>query len=97
MAARETSLIVQEALATLPPEQRAALVLVDVQGFSVEDAARVLDCAPGPSRAGASAAGPASRRSSPTSGSPPRGTSRPTATSHRQTLLEPTHATARRR
>jgi RNA polymerase sigma-70 factor (ECF subfamily) len=47
MAARETSLVVQEALATLPPEQRAALVLVDVQGFSVEDAARVLDCAPG--------------------------------------------------
>ena len=43
----ETSLEVQEALATLPPEQRAALVLVDVQGFSVEDAARVLDCAPG--------------------------------------------------
>ena len=47
MAARETSLVVQEALATLPPEQRAALVLVDVQGYSVEDAARVLDCAPG--------------------------------------------------
>ena len=47
MAARETSLVVQEALATLPPEQRAALVLVDVQGFSVDDAARVLDCAPG--------------------------------------------------
>ena len=47
MAARETALVVQEALATLPPEQRAALVLVDVQGYSVDDAARVLDCAPG--------------------------------------------------
>jgi RNA polymerase sigma-70 factor, ECF subfamily len=47
MDARETSLVVQEALATLPPEQRAALVLVDVQGWSVDDAARVLDCAPG--------------------------------------------------
>ncbi len=44
---RETSLEVQQALATLPPEQRAALVLVDVQGWSVDDAARVLDCAPG--------------------------------------------------
>ncbi len=47
MAARETSLVIQDALATLPPEQRAALVLVDVQGYSVDDAARVLDCAPG--------------------------------------------------
>lgn len=47
MGARETRLAVEEALATLPPEQRAALVLVDIQGFSVDDAARVLDCAPG--------------------------------------------------
>ena len=44
---RETSLVVAEALAALPPEQRAAIVLVDLQDFSVEEAARVLDCAPG--------------------------------------------------
>jgi RNA polymerase sigma-70 factor (ECF subfamily) len=47
IGARETGLAVQEALATLPPDQRAALVLVDIQGWSVEEAARVLDCAPG--------------------------------------------------
>jgi len=47
IAARETALDVAQALATLPPEQRAALVLVDMQGFSVEDAARILDVAPG--------------------------------------------------
>jgi RNA polymerase sigma-70 factor (ECF subfamily) len=35
------------ALATLPPDQRAALVLVDMEGFSVAEAAAVLDCAPG--------------------------------------------------
>ncbi|MEP7766369.1 sigma factor-like helix-turn-helix DNA-binding protein, partial [Sanguibacter sp. 26GB23] len=38
---------VAEALATLNPDQRAALVLVDVQGYSVEEAAAVLGCAPG--------------------------------------------------
>lgn len=32
------------ALAQLPPEQRAVLVLVDVEGWSVEDAAAMLDC-----------------------------------------------------
>ncbi|MGW7050212.1 RNA polymerase sigma factor SigM [Streptomyces sp. NPDC054887] len=31
------------ALSTLPPEQRAALVLVDMQGYPVAEAARVLD------------------------------------------------------
>lgn len=35
---------VTTALATLPWEQRAALVLVDMQGYSVEEAASVLDC-----------------------------------------------------
>jgi RNA polymerase sigma-70 factor (ECF subfamily) len=44
---RETALVVDAALATLPAEQRAALVLVDMQGYSVEEAARILDCAPG--------------------------------------------------
>jgi RNA polymerase sigma-70 factor, ECF subfamily len=47
IAASETTLAIQGALATLPPEQRAALILVDIQGFSVDDAARMLDCAPG--------------------------------------------------
>jgi RNA polymerase sigma-70 factor (ECF subfamily) len=47
MAARETAIVVQQALLTLPVEQRAALVLVDVQGYSVEDAAAVLGCAVG--------------------------------------------------
>ena len=45
--AKELSLEIQTALAELPYEQRAALVLVDMQGYSVEDAARILDCAPG--------------------------------------------------
>ncbi|GAA1932795.1 RNA polymerase sigma factor SigM [Nocardioides marmoribigeumensis] len=35
------------ALATLPAEQRAAIVLVDLQGQSVEEAAAVLEVAPG--------------------------------------------------
>jgi RNA polymerase sigma-70 factor (ECF subfamily) len=38
----DTALDVAAALATLPVDQRAALVLVDVQGFSVEAAAQVL-------------------------------------------------------
>jgi RNA polymerase sigma-70 factor (ECF subfamily) len=35
------------ALATLPPDQRAVLVLVDMQGYSVAEAAEVLDVPPG--------------------------------------------------
>ena len=35
------------ALGRLNPDQRAALVLVDMQGYSVEEAALVLGCAPG--------------------------------------------------
>jgi RNA polymerase sigma-70 factor (ECF subfamily) len=35
------------ALDSLPVEQRAALVLVDMEGYSIDEAARVLDCAPG--------------------------------------------------
>ena len=35
------------ALATLPAEQRAALVLVDMEGYSVEETAAILGCAPG--------------------------------------------------
>jgi RNA polymerase sigma-70 factor, ECF subfamily len=35
------------ALDTLPPEQRAALVLVDMQGYSVAEVAELLEVAPG--------------------------------------------------
>ena len=35
------------ALDTLPPDQKAALVLVDMEGYSVEETARILGCAPG--------------------------------------------------
>ncbi len=35
------------ALATLPAEQRAALVLVDMEGYSVEETAAILGCASG--------------------------------------------------
>lgn len=38
---------VEDALARLNADQRAALVLVDMEGYSVQDAARILGCAPG--------------------------------------------------
>jgi RNA polymerase sigma-70 factor (ECF subfamily) len=47
VAARETALDVEAALALLPPEQRAALVLVDMYGWPVDEAAQVLDCPAG--------------------------------------------------
>ncbi len=43
LAEREVSLDVTAALAALPAEQRAALVLVDLQGLPVEEAARALE------------------------------------------------------
>ncbi|TDC36398.1 RNA polymerase sigma factor SigM [Micromonospora sp. KC213] len=43
----DTALVVRAALATLPAEQRAALVLVDVQGYPVAEAARILGVAEG--------------------------------------------------
>jgi RNA polymerase sigma-70 factor (ECF subfamily) len=43
----ETRLDVDAALRTLPPEQRAALVLVDMLGYSVADAAEILEVSPG--------------------------------------------------
>jgi RNA polymerase sigma-70 factor (ECF subfamily) len=47
VGSRETALDVTAALAQIPAEQRAALVLVDMYGWTVEDAAEVLDCATG--------------------------------------------------
>jgi RNA polymerase sigma-70 factor (ECF subfamily) len=38
---------VLDALGTLPPEQRAALVLVDMEGYPVAEVAEMLDCAVG--------------------------------------------------
>jgi RNA polymerase sigma-70 factor (ECF subfamily) len=43
----DTALVVRQALAELPPEQRAALILVDVQGYPVAEVARILDVAEG--------------------------------------------------
>ncbi|MEY3734046.1 MAG: polymerase sigma factor SigM [Actinomycetota bacterium] len=40
----ETVAEVRAALDTLPPDQRAAIVLVDLEGWSVEEAAKALDC-----------------------------------------------------
>lgn len=42
-ADREVGLDVAAALARIPAEQRAALVLIDMQGYSVEEAAAILD------------------------------------------------------
>ncbi len=44
---RETALVVEQALATLADEQRLAIVLVDLQGLSVAEAAEVLGVAEG--------------------------------------------------
>jgi len=47
MSERETRMVVQEALAELPDEQRAAIVLVDVEGYSVSETAQLLGVAEG--------------------------------------------------
>jgi RNA polymerase sigma-70 factor (ECF subfamily) len=47
VASRITGIDVEAALRTLPVEQRSALVLVDMYGWSVEDAAQVLECPTG--------------------------------------------------
>jgi RNA polymerase sigma-70 factor (ECF subfamily) len=43
----DTALLVRDALAALPAEQRAAIVLVDVQGYPVAEAAEILEVAVG--------------------------------------------------
>ena len=43
----DTALVVREALGALPAEQRAAIVLVDVQGYPVAEAAAMLGVAEG--------------------------------------------------
>ena len=45
--ADERRRIVLAALQTLPEEQRAALVLVDMEGYAMADVAQMLDCAVG--------------------------------------------------
>ena len=47
MARRETQMAITEALAELPEDQRAAVMLVDVEGWSVEEAAEQLGCPAG--------------------------------------------------
>ncbi len=47
VANRELQIELERALATLPDDQRAAIVLVDVEGYSVDETAQILDCAPG--------------------------------------------------
>lgn len=43
----DTAADVAQALAAINADQRAALVLVDMQGYSVDEAAAILGCAPG--------------------------------------------------
>jgi RNA polymerase sigma-70 factor (ECF subfamily) len=47
MADRETRMIVSEALASLPEEQRLPIVLLDVEGYSVAETAKLLGIAEG--------------------------------------------------
>jgi RNA polymerase sigma-70 factor (ECF subfamily) len=47
LARRELVWEVEQALRTLPGDQRAAVVLVDVEGYSVLEAAAILDCPEG--------------------------------------------------
>ena len=46
-ASIETAIVVRQALMRLSPEQRAAVVAVDMQGYSVADTARLLGVAEG--------------------------------------------------
>lgn len=44
LSAREWRIEIDKALAELPPDQRAAVVLVDVEGYSIDEAAQILGC-----------------------------------------------------
>lgn len=47
IAAMELRWAITQALAELPEDQRAAVLLVDVEGYPVDEAARLLNCPPG--------------------------------------------------
>jgi RNA polymerase sigma-70 factor, ECF subfamily len=47
VAERDTAMVIEEALGRLPAEQRAAIVLVDIEGYSVADTAVMLKVAEG--------------------------------------------------
>jgi RNA polymerase sigma-70 factor (ECF subfamily) len=47
MAERDTAMAIEEALGQLPVEQRAAITLVDIEGYSVADTAAMLGVAEG--------------------------------------------------
>lgn len=47
IAEQDTRMVVQDALAQLPDDQRCAIVLVDVQGYSVTECAQALGVAEG--------------------------------------------------
>jgi RNA polymerase sigma-70 factor (ECF subfamily) len=47
VAERDTRMVVEDALGQLPVEQRAAIVLVDIEGYSVADTAAMLGVAVG--------------------------------------------------
>ncbi len=47
MAERDTAMAIEEALGQLPIEQRAAITLVDIEGYSVADTAVMLSVAEG--------------------------------------------------
>lgn len=44
---REDQLVITQALADLPEDQRQAVVLVDIEGYSVEEAASIIGCPAG--------------------------------------------------
>ncbi|OYN83989.1 RNA polymerase sigma factor SigM [Parenemella sanctibonifatiensis] len=44
---RELRSVIADALDQINPDQRAAIVLIDMEGYSVEEAAEMLGCAPG--------------------------------------------------
>jgi RNA polymerase sigma-70 factor (ECF subfamily) len=47
IAERDTAMVIEEALGALPVEQRSAITLVDLQGYSVADSAVILGVAEG--------------------------------------------------